>query len=136
MKQVKNVLYVSISKNKVTSSQFSFLVAEAKALVNKSVTGFKRSLTNEVDGLQVPFALTPEILIKGYEVPSFNILSLGNESTSTDQTWVPGNCSEDDLFHYFQDLNSLRRKLQALYEGEFFRALKWQAVNIPDLAQG
>ena len=116
VKQVKNVLYVSISKNKLTSSQFSFLVAKAKALVNKRITGFKRSLTNEVEGLQVPFALTPEILIKGYEVPSFNILSLGDENTSSDQTWVPDDCSEDDLFHYFQDLNSLCRKLQALYE--------------------
>lgn len=132
VKQVKNVLYVSMSKNRLTAGQFIFLVAEAKALVNKRPIGFKKSLTNDNQALEVPFTLTPEILLKGYEVPSFNILSLGEENHVNDPTWVPGNTSRKDLFDYFDYLNAQRGKLQECYEMEFLDNLKWQATNSPD----
>ena len=128
VKQVKNVLYTSIAKNKVTSHQFLFLAAEAKALVNKRIIGFKSSLTNELASSSVPFALTPELLLKGYEVPSFNILG----SDKDDEKWEPPDSSSDALFDYFKQLNDIRNKIQRSYETEFLKSLEWQAVNKPN----
>ena len=132
VKQVKHVLYVSISRGKVTSKEFSYLVAEAKALVNKRVIGFKKCLTNDQEGMQVPFAITPESLLKGYEVPSFNILSLGEENDTSDRTWEPTPSGIDDLYNHFKSLNTLRSSIQELYEIEFLGNLEWQAVNSPN----
>ena len=126
VKQVKNVLYSSIARNKITSYQLFFLAAEAKALVNKRIIGFKSSLTNEFVGSSVPFALTPELLLKGYEFPSFDILS-----TDQDDKWELPDSNPDALFSHFKQLNDIRNKIQRSYETEFLKTLEWQAVNKP-----
>ena len=130
VKQVKNILYTSMSNKKVTLGHFYFLTAETKILVNKRIIGFKHVLTNPQECIDIPFAMTPEILLKGYEVPSFNILAMDNDTD--DPTWSPNNYCTKDLFGYFHTLNNVRCKIQSWYESAFLLNLETQATNTSD----
>ena len=119
-------MYSVIGRSMITSSQFIFFAAKVKTLINKHGIGFKNSLMKVQKGLDLPFPLTPEILVKGDEFPSFNILDVSQDDKDS---WGPPNSNPDVHFDYFKDLNILRSKIQSSYENEFLRNFKCQTVN-------
>ena len=133
--QVKEILNVSVGKQKVKAEYFDFAVAEAKCLVNKRPIAFKELLSsNDIDS-DMPFALSPEILLKGYEVPSFNILPLQSDDEESDPTWVPSSESKNnflDLYKKFASLSKARTAMHTAYEHEFLRNLEMQATDKPN----
>ena len=126
--QVKNILYSSNEHRKLTKDQFQFVVAEAKALVNKRPIAFKNSLSdNNVE--DSPCTITPEVLLKGYEVPSFNILAQDRDEDASDISWEPSTSNQQKLFESFQEINKVRNNIYNLYESEFIQTLEKQATN-------
>src|SRR5215469_15873691 len=70
VKQTKNIVYSSIGKNVLEYNQFYLLIKETNMLINKRSIAFKNLLSNNTtNNVTIPYALTPEILIKGFEVP-------------------------------------------------------------------
>ena len=130
VKQVKHVLAAAMNKQKLSLREFEILVAEAKDLINKRPIGFKNMLSsNEVD-YEYPFVITPELLLKGYEVPSVNVLpGFGSPDEIKDSDWLP---SAPNIFKDFKHLHIARNRIFDLYEQEFFRTLEVQATNLPN----
>ena len=85
--------------------------------------------SNEVD-YEYPFVITPELLLKGYEVPSVNVLpGFGSPDEIKDSDWLP---SAPNIFKDFKHLHIARNRIFDLYEQEFFRTLEVQATNLPN----
>jgi len=127
VKQVKRILVSSISRNILTYTDFEFVVAEAKMLINKRPVAFKNNLTsqNAADPLDV---LTPELIVKGYVVPCVNVVPpLGDVR---DQ-FEPG-CTNHELYKRYDQLRSVKNKLEHLYESEFRAHLMHQALDRKD----
>lgn len=74
VKQVKHIIVAGTSNKEVSLREFEFLVAKAKALINKRPIGFKSMLRANESDPELQFVITPELLLKGYEVPSINVL--------------------------------------------------------------
>ena len=127
--QIKNILYASVGKSLLDLSKFQLLVAEAQILVNKRPIGQKEVLTSNETANLDQCVITPEMLVKGYEVPSMNVLPSLSDEETIDISWTPGN--PDDITTYFNSFSKNRNKLYELYEGEFLRNLERQATNKP-----
>ena len=90
VKQTKNILCSSIGKNILEYNQFYLLIKETNMLINKRPIAFKNLLSNNTThDVTIPYALTPEILIKGYEVPCVVIAPhlYYNENEADDPDW-------------------------------------------------
>ena len=128
VKQVKRILVSSVGRNVLTYTDFEFVVAEAKMLINKRPVAFKNNLSSQsiaVDPLDV---LTPELIVKGYVVPSVNVVPpLGD---APDQ-YEPG-CTNNELYKRYDQLRSVKNKLEHLYQNEFRAHLMHQALDRKD----
>lgn len=72
VKQVKNMIYSSLGKNTLQDDHFHYLVKECNVLINKRPLSFKESLRNSSSESMEP--LTPEKLLKGYDIPNLLII--------------------------------------------------------------
>lgn len=128
VKQVKHLLFAGINKQLVSLREFEFLVTEARVLINKRPIAYKSVLSeNGVDG-EMPYAITPELLLRGYEVPSVNILPGSTDSDYlSDLDWQPGSSK---TFASFKSLKKVQSKIHELYEQEFVKTLEYQATNL------
>ena len=128
VKQVKRILVSSVGRNVLTYTDFEFVVAEAKMLINKRPVAFNNNLSSQsiaVDPLDV---LTPELIVKGYVVPSVNVVPpLGD---APDQ-YEPG-CTNNELYKRYDQLRSVKNKLEHLYQNEFRAHLMHQALDRKD----
>ena len=128
VKQVKRVLYSSVGKNVLDFEQFAFLVKECNMLVNKRPIGFKPSLRNPNINTTDSGLLTPEILVKGYEIPSLVIaphLHHDEVLPAEDSFWGRhGDLDTDSLFLSLEKLRNVKAKLRDLYFNEFVANLK------------
>ena len=128
--QIKHILHAGIGKKLLTLRSFEFLVAETAHLMNKRPIALKEMLSaNEVTN-EVPFALTPEIILKGYSVPSMNILPLESKDDLVDQTWSPDGASK--LYESFRQLSTVRNNISDLYSECFAMDLEKKATNQPN----
>ena len=130
VKQVKNLMYVSMGKRLLTYSKFCLFVNECIMLVNKRPIAFKNSLSNNMTDQSVS-PITPELLLHGYEIPSISIIphlysedqheSFGPERTRSDQI----------LYEAFDDLKKVKHNLSEAYGEEFLNNLRYQSINSP-----
>ncbi|KAL7632973.1 UNVERIFIED_CONTAM: hypothetical protein RMT77_016683 [Armadillidium vulgare] len=137
VKQVKFIIYSAIGKNILKLDEFSLLVKEANMLINKRPIAFKSLLINPDVDPSIPFALTPEILVKGYEVPSVVIskyLYNDEEGQSEDPDWSSDR-DHDLLFEAFQKYRKVKANLNDLYHEEFLANLQYLATNKHDRYQ-
>ena len=67
------VLYGAMGKNILPLTQFELLVAQAISVINKRPVAFRESSRSDDVTPEVPVPITPELLIKGYELPSLCI---------------------------------------------------------------
>lgn len=128
VKQVKHIIVAGLGNRIVPLSEFQFIVAEAECLVNKRPIALKSLLSANDKDPDLPCAITPELLIRGYEVPSMNILPVESGDSLDDMDWLP---NSSKVFEDFASLNKTRSKIHSLYEKEFLRTLEIQATNTP-----
>ena len=67
--KVKRIFISSIGRNVFTYTNFEFVVAETKMLINKSPVAFKNNMTSQSRAADRLDVLTPELIINGYVVP-------------------------------------------------------------------
>lgn len=104
---------------------FSYYVAEANCLVNKRPIAFKESLHDSINNEAID-AITPEILVRGYDVPSVNIIP---QLQSVPDDWVLDENSTKIIQNSYQKLQKCRDRLRELYHSEFLAGLVHQATN-------
>ena len=130
VKEIKHILYASIGKRLLSSREFELCVAETKHLVNKRPIVLKEILSSNQVNDEIPFAITPELLIKGYVVPSLNILPHNSSDELEDQDWSPNNSSK--LFDSYKHLSAVRNNIANLYDDFFLKDLEMKATNAPN----
>ena len=74
VKEVKKIIVSSVGSNILSRSDFEFLIHETKMLVNKRPLCFKSSLNKLDSDAAAIGAITPEMVVKGRDVPCLSIL--------------------------------------------------------------
>ena len=128
VKIVKRLLFGSIRNLVVERSDLEFLVEQIIHLANRRPVAFKESLRdNSVDEF-VPSAITPENLVKGYDLISMNIIPELQDDFDDDPDW-----SSVDIHEHIRDshrnLSKARNYLKNIYNEEFLKNLAYQATN-------
>ena len=133
VKQVKNIIFAAISRNILPLNKFEFLVCECKMLINKRPIAFKPLLIDPNTDIS-KLALTPEMLIKGYEVPSIAIVpQLHSRDSDTDGDYINNQTrTNDDLYTVFESLREVRRRLIDLYYDDFLANLRQASISSQD----
>ena len=100
-------------------------------LINKRPLAFQR-LVSEPDESDL-FPISPEMLVKGYDVPSIAIVPpLFNEEIDSNDTPYEGsyrNMFEHNLYDSFNELRKVKSRLADYYYDEFLQNLRYDSVN-------
>ena len=129
VKAVKKLLVSSIKKNVLALKDFTFIVCQTVHLINKRPVAFKETLRDNSIEDYLPDIITPEKIIRGYELPSMNILPYINNCDDPD--WKPGVSPENIKVNY-RKFQSVRESLVKTYNEEFLSNLIVQAVDRKD----
>ena len=130
VKQVKLLIKKSVGKSILTTSDFQFIVAKVIHLINRRPIAFKDSLRSLPDG-EIPTAVTPEMLTRGRELVSVNVIPRLHPSDQSDPYWSSLEPTEH-IKNTYDKLEKISSKLSALYHSEFLATLTEQAVNQKD----
>jgi hypothetical protein len=135
VKQVKNLIYSSISKTVLPYDHFQLLVEESKMLINKRPIAFKASLRQK-PGFDSDWSVTPEMLVKGYDVPCISIIPHLHceDSDLGDPSFVAPmdrSLQSELLFQRFERLKNVKERLRQNYWDEFLQNLKEMASSKP-----
>ncbi|XP_068207532.1 uncharacterized protein [Palaemon carinicauda] len=131
VKMVKKLIFNSIRNTVLDYQDFYFLICQTVHLINKRPIAFKDSLREAcIDIVENP--ITPECLLKGYDLVSVNIIPELQNSSSYDTNWVPGSSAIDDVKDNYYKLRQARNRLVEAYHSEFFVTPINQAVDKRD----
>lgn len=131
VKQVKLLIKKSIRNNVLEYFDFEHLVMRARNVVNKRPIAFKSNLST-LDENEVPLSITPEMLIKGYETCTVNIVPhLHTEDADEDNSDSFDLVENPARAHYVQ-LRQAKERLEKVYHEEFLCTLISQAVDKKD----
>jgi len=131
VKQVKHLIQKSIRTLILDYFDFEFLISKAISLINKRPISFKESLRLLEPG-DVPCAITPEMVIKGYETPGLNVipglqLCIDDDDDSDDYSSSPGIVKSR-----YAKLNKAKNNLLECYHRDFLNTLIVQATDKPE----
>ena len=133
VKLVKRLIYGSIRNSVLDYFDFDFIVQQTIHLVNRRPIAFKESLRDMNVTECLPCAITPEILLRGYELVSLNLVPELRVDDFRDPTWKSTNV---DPIKHVRDSNSrlslCRAFLVDLYNREFASNLMFQGTNSRD----
>ena len=133
VKQSKKLLNSSIHKRILDLPDFDFVLAEVESLINKRPIAFKESLgDNNPDS----FALTPEIILKGFSTPTLNVIPELQPAPEIhgDKNWEinEGAGQSKTLLARYDKLKRVRESLKEIYHKEFLANLMSQSVDRKD----
>ena len=129
VKLTKRILYGSIGKNVLPHLQFELFVAQTVSIVNKRPIAFRETLReNQGDDPEVPAPISPELLLKGYNLTTLCIIP----SNHPGEYWVPSRDPVDEIRTNYKKLEKVRENLINLYHDEFISSLIYQATNKKD----
>ena len=129
VKQVKYLIQKSIGSIVLDFFEFDFLINKVIHLINKRPISFKDGLRS-LDPDEVPTIITPELLLKGYETVSVNIIP---PLQHVEEEYVPGgSMSNNSIVDAYGKIRKVREKLIDLYHSEFLATLITQAVDKRD----
>ena len=131
VKQVKNLLFVSMGKTVLTFDKFWLLVCECRMLVNKRPIAFKNAV-NGNSGDSTISSLTPELLLKAYDVPCVSVIPYSVGEGLNDVYEPDINVTDSNLFNRFEELRKVKNKLSEVYTDEFLANLRYQSLNKPN----
>ena len=130
VKQVKHIMSTSLGRSVLSFDKFFVLMNECKMLVNKRPIALKNSVTDNSTDFSVS-PLTPEVLLRGYDVPSILVVPHIHGEDARDNYDPTTPQTEAQLFEAFNDLRRVRNKLNSVYASEFLDSLRYQSVNFP-----
>ena len=128
VKLTKRLIFGAIGNNVLPVKDFEFLIAHTNHLINRRPVAFKESLRDN-DGEGVPESITPECLIRGYDLLSVNVIPELHDDSEI--SWEPQQIS-NNIRENYEKLKRVRSKLIALYQDEFLGNLIHQATNVKD----
>ena len=129
VKMVKKLIFSSIRNSVLDYQDFHFLICQAVHLINKRPVAFKDGLRDtSIDNVEDP--ITPECLLKGYDLVSVNIIP-DLQKSPEDPDYLPGGNVENVRDNYFK-LRQARNRLNEIYHSEFLANLISQAIDKKD----
>mgnify|MGYP000226994671 CR=1 FL=1 len=131
VKIIKKLIHGSIRNLVLDYSSFEFLIAETVHLANRRPIAFKNALRDCSANDFIPHAITPEILIRGHELVSVNIIPDLHGHELEDPDWSP-NSVDEHVIESHGALIKARDYLSKLYAEEFSANLQHQATNLKD----
>ena len=126
VKFVRHYLAKVLRRYVLPLDNFRYLVSEALHYINKRPIAFRESLRDTCN-LDTVTPITPELLLKGYDVNALNISPSLNENCS-DGDQVGGT---DSIRQAAGDLSQSRSYVREIYHTEFLQNLIHQAVDRP-----
>lgn len=126
VKITKRLIYGAIKNCILPLRQFEFFIEQTIHLANRRPIAFKEALR---DGISVPDAITPEILIHGQELLSLNLIP--ELQVNPEQILSISNTTKHINDNYNQFQATLKR-LKRTYHSEFLTKLIEQAVDRKD----
>ena len=129
VKLSKRLIFGSIKNNILDYPDFEFLISYVVHLANRRPIAFKEALRDDkLDS--VPEPITPELLIRGYELTSINIIPDLQYSPPVDPDWTEN--SSTSVKDSYAKLRKVRIDLLNVYQEEFLATLIAQAVDRRD----
>ena len=128
VKLVKRLIHGSIRNSVLDYIDFEFLVCQTIHLVNRRPIAFKETLRDCNVDEQMPAPITPEILLKGYELVSLNVIP-DLTPLDSDPSWDPALSSTDHIRDSYAKLRKARHQLIEIYNSEFLAQLIRQATD-------
>ena len=127
VKMTKKLIYGSIKKRVHSLREFEFLISSVIHILNRRPVAFKESLRDS-NSTDLPQPITPELLMKGHNLLSINVIpELNTEYTDE---WVP--VGTKTILERFGKLQKSREELFKIYENEFIQTLVHQAIDKQD----
>ena len=125
VKIVKRLLHGAIGKNILSLNEFQLFVSNVLCLTNKRPIAFKEALRDS-DLSNAPDPITPELLIRGYSLPTMNIVPQ-NEYDYDDDPEFP--ISSKEVSRSLDKLQRSRKRLMEIYQSEFLTNLLSQSTD-------
>ena len=124
VKITKRLIFGSIRNLMLDFLDFELLIYKVVHLANRRPIAFKNSLRDGTDKEYTPSPITPEILLRGYELVSVNIIPGWGSYADNDPNWVP-----EDIDSSLNKLQQARKFLMEIYSSEFLSDLSCKATN-------
>ena len=131
VKMVKRLLFGSIKNLILNYFDFEYIVCHTVHLVNRRPIAFKESV-REGNLNSVPEPITPEHLLKGYEITSLNLIPDLHRVPDSDPEWKGDLKPADSIRDEYYKLRKVRHNLIDKYHSEFIGTLVSQAVDEKD----
>ena len=119
VKLTKRLIYGAVGNSILDQADFEFLIKETIHIINRRPVAFQSGLRDSSLNEEIPSAITPEILVKGYELNSLDVIP----ASENDQTWLPVEDLDSHIKENFRALTKARKKLAEIYEHEFLAGI-------------
>ena len=129
VKMVKKLINASIGRNVLDFSDFEFLLAEVNHIVNRRPIALREVLRENVTNNDLPSPITPEMLLKGLELPSLNVIPQLQSDSVSDPSWLEESDHTKIIKNSFSKLNQARIRLNEKYHTEFQTTLIGQSTS-------
>ena len=129
VKLTKRLIYGSIGRNILSYRDFEFLICQTVHIVNRRPVAFKEACRDS-SGNNIPEVITPECLIRGYNLLSVNVIPDLQRNPEPD--WLPSSNHVTNIKNSYTNLQKVRNKLIEIYNNEYMSNLIYQAVNKKD----
>ena len=126
VKLTKRLISGAIKNNILNFFEFQYIIAQTICIVNKRPVAFHEGL-RDTESDEIPAPITPELLLRGYEVPVINIIPELQEIPENDPEWNINPAKE--IQDNWSKLRTVGKNLLEIYTDEFLVQLTKQAVN-------
>ena len=129
VKMTKRLIEGSIRNLCLKYLEFEFIVCNTVHLVNRRPIAFKEYLRSCDANESIPAPITPEILLKGHELNSLNVIPQLHPVPQMDPDWVPNVSPVSPVQDSYGKLRKVRESLTEIYNNEFLTQLISQATD-------
>lgn len=127
VKFTKRLIYGAIRNSVLKYHDFELIVVQTISLLNKRPIAFKNSLRDSTN-VSVPAPITPELLTRGRDLITPNVIPAVNTEENEDPNWLP-DVSMDKIRKEFDKVSKSRNHLIKVYNEEFKNNLMTQAMD-------
>ena len=83
VKVAKRMIYGCVGRRVLDVFDFIYLLSQAVCLCNKRPIAFREALRDSGVGGELPAPITPEVLLRGHDLVTLNIITLYSPTTRT-----------------------------------------------------
>ena len=133
VKQSKSLINKTISKGMLELEDFTLLITKVIHIINRRPIAFQESLRESQQQLDFPDPITPEQLLRGYDVVSVDIIPQLDQD-NTDPSYIPGGCPDrtTTIKENFNQLHEASERLREVYHREYLQTLFCQGMDVRD----